>query len=173
MGLPQGCCCWDLPQGSMAVGIFFLVAAIIETCFGLLAIGYYDTFINLVKKQAGDQVDFSYVDRVVYGTLIAYILLGVIYIMICSLLIHGCRKENRCLMLPWIVLTSLQLVLSVVMLIMMAVAGQGTTVSIVGLVIGLVVVGFFLYMLLVIISYYKRLKDAEMYRAINTEMSGK
>jgi hypothetical protein len=76
----------------------------------------------------------------------------VFYIVIASLLIHGARTENSCMIMPWLILTVIGLVYDIVLFIQYCIAGA--VINAISTVIGF---GIGVYIWLCIYSFRKQI----------------
>jgi len=177
MGLPtvdKFCFCLDLKTGTIIVGVLNLIAAIILAIVVAFALAFVSAasasiFGNDSLRQLDDQLaqvykkqGLEYEGNISGNTemaaawLIAVYAITLIicigYLVIASLLIHGARKGNPSLLMPWIIFTIFSLVWNAVQIIGNFVAWKWNLAvsGIIGMIIGV-------YIIICIWSYRKQL----------------
>lgn len=177
MGLPvleKFCFCLELKTGTIIVGILNLICAIILSIVVGIALGVVsaasaplfgnqdlaqldDTLRQVYKKQGLEYTEnlkgtaeSAAAWMIAVYAITLFICIG--YLVLASLLIHGARKGNPKLLLPWLIFTIFSLVWNAVQIIGNFVAGRWNLAisGIVGMIIGI-------YIMICIWSFRKQL----------------
>jgi len=121
----NACCCGcSLRSGSLAIGVIYLILAILAAINGILqgingnSQGWIEMAVNLIQA------------------------------ILCVVLILGINKENRAMIMVWVWVSAILVAVSVIVAIMAAIAGA----IVVGIVI-LVVLGLQVYFIIVVRSH--------------------
>lgn len=103
MGLTSCCCCVPLRTGALAIGILYLVGGVlvfISSAFSL------STFHSVPRRAHTDDPNLNMVYSsaviLVKVSTIATLCFSIFHILFNSMLIHGIRKQIRCLVLSWV-----------------------------------------------------------------------
>lgn len=90
-------------------------------------------------------------------------ILCLVYLIFTCAMMYGCREERRVFLLPWLLMTSLE-VFAVLVGLLMTLVSIGDVQplwSAITAVCGFVSLVVYVYMLLIVISYYQYLKDTQ------------
>ena len=156
--LPNCCYCCSLKTGTILIGGLSLVVDVILMLVGLAVFADPGTIVHELDKaapgwrQGQDTQSAMAVLNITAGILLVA---GIIATVIGACLVHGARTGKKRLMMPWIVLTTMGLVLDIGNVFKAVIAGNiGDIVSsILGWVLGA-------YLLLVVRSYKEELESA-------------
>ena len=155
--LPNCCYCCSLKTGTILIGALSLVVDVILMLVGLAVFADPGAIVHELDKAApgwrqGQDTDSAMgVLNITAGILLVA---GIIATVIGACLVHGARTGNKRLMMPWIVLTTMGVILDIGNVFKAVIAGNiGDIVSsILGWVLGA-------YLLLVVRSYKEELES--------------
>lgn len=109
------CCCIELRIGSLIIGIFSLLGSIINILTWVSGIRAFQLQQLLYQLYDFDQCDDqcqNFVRMLIVWVAIVVLALDGLHVIMCSLLIHGIRKERPGLFLPYLSWQITRLVIS-------------------------------------------------------------
>uniref|UniRef100_A0A336MGD7 CSON001297 protein n=1 Tax=Culicoides sonorensis TaxID=179676 RepID=A0A336MGD7_CULSO len=142
------CCCYSLRTGTIITGVLGIILAIITLILIFTTRAEFKTFIM-------DWLPSSVVKIIIALNLAMTILISI-------LLIFGAMKRNHYLMLPWVILgimLAIGLLISGLYTGIMLIIDGFVLAGVLWIIIGLFVVGVFIFLWVVVFSYFSDLKD--------------
>ncbi|XP_037088341.1 uncharacterized protein LOC119108901 [Pollicipes pollicipes] len=173
--LNRSCCGCNLQNGSIISGCITLLGGLVYFIGLVLMLVFnkeIEDYMDTLKEQhylSFDLTGFmSWFTMVILSTILAFV-----YLIFTCLMLYGCREERRVFLMPWMLMTTLE-VFAVLVGIIMALVSLGDfqpVYSAITGIIGFIAVGCYAYMLLIVVSYYQYLKDTQDGYYPPTEMS--
>ncbi|XP_029843694.2 uncharacterized protein LOC115326889 isoform X1 [Ixodes scapularis] len=154
------CCC-----GCMTVRTGTKVLAILSVMDALVGIIIYATFLVYQKEVAEVFDDLPSIKssvEVKVGEFVAYIVIGVIGVIVSSLCVRGAYTDQRHYILPYLVFDFMVLVVQGILVIwlIIVVIANGTTQILLVVCIRLLWLCIWCYFYVVVLSFYKQLANA-------------
>ncbi|XP_063700743.1 uncharacterized protein LOC134831038 [Culicoides brevitarsis] len=142
------CCCYSLRTGTIISGVIGIVLAIINLILIFTTRAEFKTIIM-------DWLPSSVVKIIIAINLAMTILISI-------LLIVGAMKRNHYLMLPWVILgimLAIGLLISVLYTAIVLLIDGFISAGVLWIIVGLIVVAIYVYMWVIVFSYFSDLKD--------------
>lgn len=149
MRLKKGCCCYSLQDGAIIIGITFMMASSVALLMevGLIA-EWEDVKLSLHDKR---------MRQFTFPVLIVGTVLSAVYILFSVLMLHGVKMENKLYILPWLVWSFIHVTVTICACIYELTLG-GTVIELTVVpMFYVVVICFWIYSVVCVLSYYKTL----------------
>eukprot|EP00088_Acartia_fossae_P015708 TRINITY_DN1866_c0_g1_i3.p1 TRINITY_DN1866_c0_g1~~TRINITY_DN1866_c0_g1_i3.p1 ORF type:complete len:175 (+),score=13.96 TRINITY_DN1866_c0_g1_i3:46-570(+) len=165
MKVSMFCCGCSLHTGCLIIGALQLIGSCIITLTftGILCSSFIQDEVDEYCSEENikpEYEEFCNDDpilalKIFYGY---YLAIGLVYLIIGSLLVHGARSKNPRLLLPWIVISGLSMVFKIIIIILYAATNgpQAFLGCFISILLILCISGYFL---LVVHSYRKELRE--------------
>ncbi|KAF0304053.1 hypothetical protein FJT64_024051 [Amphibalanus amphitrite] len=160
----------DLKEGSLLVigALIYFICLVLAIIFN----EWIEDRMDGLKEQGYISFDLtgfmSWFVMLILSAVLAFV-----YIVFTCIMMYGCREERRVFLMPWMLMTTLEIFAMLVGIIMTLVSlgNYQPVYSAVTGILGFIACGIYIYMLLVVVSYYQYLKDTQDGYYPPTEMS--